>query len=268
MSILNTLNKIDKNVNDFLEESLNYNLKKIKEFRESKEAYNTFFLNLKYLSDFGLKISKYTIENDISIFKGYKILIGIETPIYYLVDKTGLCYGILYGPVEAVQASEYPFGFPYSSLLFGIGYSNEISYNEILNNYECLNFNNFEYSTNTNAEISLKELRLNYLPLPGIYSTPSEKYFKTSNKTNFNRIIYKHETKAFYLPFKELIEENVNECIDDLSINLLKNAINFNLTTIIFRRKYKDYKYYTGKITYNTFVISEINLIGEKSEYT
>jgi hypothetical protein len=180
---------------------------------------------------------------------------------YYAIDSTGLVYGFIYGPLT-FEEKYSPQTFE-PDRFFG---TKKINGYNILN-YDCVVKMGAD-NTYDELPVGLNTLRNKYLPL----ITHSNNYFESKNENDiraFGPTIYRNNSRSFYLPFVELISENLKLDYppDYILPKYEKEHISFETRYSWRTRKHDHWKIWKGLISYETFEITDIVLIDEQSEY-
>ena len=257
MIISKNLIKIKTSNDTFIQNALNHNL-------AQKNLSNSFYEYTKGLLLFGELIR--ANENQISIFQLnlYKDCFPREPEIiqvkYYAIDKTGLSIGFVFGPVPKETKNGYDPKFGSVNFDF-FGCTSKIKNNYV---YECCD--NFPFSNGYSSLPNLDELK-KHTPL--LTDLPHTKFLISSeywDLENNRKIIYRDDSRSFYLPLLELISSTINIQENRIKIfpKIEDEFISFKCYhTKSHGRKHECIHTWSGKISFDKFEIIHIEDEGE-----
>jgi hypothetical protein len=216
------------------------------------------------LSDFGRLI--FSLENDVRLFSE-RITDGpYERIKYYVIDRTGLSHGYIYGPVKEM---DYSFYASYGER--DRYYGGKTSIERICHAYDCVSEMNSIIYHESNP-VTVDYLRENYLPLQNGNLDESIRYYEPHTvflKKSCGDFIYKSDVRSFYLPIKELICSHlaIELYLVTLSVELKKTSIDVTVYKRWRTRKHDNETIYLCKISYDKFEIVSSELLDHTSEY-
>lgn len=260
---INELTLQELKVGDFFEFAYLYNLDHAKKDSHDMHGTRGFFSYMRGLSLFGEMVlsSKTELKLYKTVAKEHPYL---RTRIY-AIDETGLCIGYIYAPND--KGTQDYINPPRDSYYgFCVEEHRQTYY------YDCVNLNTGN-ETDFTLTPKLEDFRSQFLPLPNISNYfAGIVYYETSseyNKNHYGPTIFRSKKGSFYLPFIQLIRENINIKGWQLQISPSFNNDNISFITIdnYKTRKHDNSATYKGTISYDKFEIVEVACIDESSEY-